>query len=148
MSKVSFLPQKVASEMAVPVNMISLNSPNDFTRFAVEHKRLLTLSFYPNDYQDMGDKGPTEETAKAIVDFIDSCNGEDIVVHCGEGRIRSAAVAEFIQRDFDYRLDYDAPGSLGSTGGMSKHLYRLLRRYYDPIKKERKAAELAKEAVE
>jgi len=148
MSKVSFLPQQVASGMSVPVNMISLNSPNDFTRFAVEHKRLLTLSFYPNDYQDMGDKGPTEETAKAIVDFIDSCNGEDIVVHCGEGRIRSAAVAKFIYRDFDYDLDWDAPGSIGTTVNMSKHLYRLLRRYYEPIKKEREAAEQAKEVTE
>ena len=148
MPSVVFFPAEVAGAIKIPTNMISLNSPNDWQKFEVQHKRLLVLNFYPNDYLYMSKDGPTEETAQKIIDFVISCNGEPIVVHCGEGRIRSAAVAAFMERDMGYTIE-DARGSLNSTAGMSKHLYRLLRRQYDPIKKmQRRIDELVDSGCE
>jgi predicted protein tyrosine phosphatase len=128
MNQVTFLPKDVASALTVPTNMISINSPNSYTQFACEHKRLLVLSFYPNDFGDLTHNIPTEETAKEIIDFIESCNGEDVVVHCGEGSIRSSAVALFMERDMDYELDTEFKGCKGSTANRSRNLYMLLRR--------------------
>jgi hypothetical protein len=135
MRTVSFIPKQSAERLETPVNLISINSPNEYTRLVIGHTRLLSLSFYPNDYQDMGEQGPTEKTARKIIDFMISCNEEDIVVHCGEGRIRSAAVAEFIERNYDYDVDYQAPGCIGSIGGASKNLYRLLAYTFNPYKR-------------
>lgn len=128
MNKVTFLPKDAVTKIKVPSNIISINSPNEFTSFPFKHKRLLSLSFYPNDFGDLTYNIPTEETAKQIIDFIESCDGEDIVVHCGEGSVRSAAVACFMERDMDYEIDFEFPGCKGSTANRSRNLFMLLRR--------------------
>ncbi|MDU8351109.1 hypothetical protein RYA05_04265 [Pseudomonas syringae pv. actinidiae] len=130
MREVTFLPKQVAGALTEPANVISICSPNEFQKFACEHKRLLRLSFYPNDFGDLKHNIPTEETAKQIIDFVESCEGEDIIVHCGEGRIRSSAVACFIDRDMGYDLDICFPGCNGSVSSRSRNLYMLLRREY------------------
>lgn len=130
MREVTFLPKQAAGALTKPANVISICSPNEYQEFACEHKRLLRLSFYPNDYGDLKHNIPTEETAKKIIDFVESCEGEDIIVHCGEGRIRSAAVACFLERDMEYDIDFEFPGCNGSVTQRSRNLYMLLRREY------------------
>lgn len=130
MRQVTFLPKQAAGALTQPANVISICSPNEYQKFACEHKRLLRLSFYPNDFGDLKHNIPTEETARQIIDFVNSCEGEDIIVHCGEGRIRSTAVACFMNRDMDYELDVAFPGCNGSVSSRSRNLYMLLRREY------------------
>lgn len=130
MRSVTFLPKDKASELKAPSNIISISDPGRFVDFACEHKRLLRLNFYPNDFGDIKTNIPTEQTAQQIIEFVESCEGEDIIVHCGEGRVRSAAIALFIERDMDYELDLEFPGCTGSVAGRSGNLFRLLRREY------------------
>lgn len=128
MPKVTFLPGEVAGAIVEPSNVISINSPGHSQSFSCNHKRLLSLSFYPNDRGNLTHNIPTVETARKIIDFVESCDGEDVIVHCGEGRVRSAAVAMFIARDMKYKLDMEFPGCLGHTASRSRDLFMLLRR--------------------
>lgn len=134
--KVTFISAEAAQRLETPSNVISINSPHEHTHLPTKHTRLLILSFYPNDYHDFGEQGPTEKTARKIIDFAISCNNEDIVVHCGEGRMRSAAVAVFLEMDLDYEIDFRAPGCLGTVAHASDKLTKLLRRTFRPFKKQ------------
>lgn len=128
MNKVTFLPGDIAGAIVEPSNIISINNPGREQAFACKHKRLLSLSFYPNDRGNLTHNIPTAETAQKIIDFVESCEGEDVIVHCGEGRVRSAAVAMFMARDMKYKLDLEYPGCLGQTANRSRDLFILLRR--------------------
>jgi predicted protein tyrosine phosphatase len=128
--QVTFLPKQAAGALTQPANVISICSPGEFQKFACEHKRLLRLSFYPNDFGDLKYNIPTEETAKQIIDFVESCQGENIIVHCGEGSVRSTAVACFMDCDMDYKLDYKFPGCKRSISNRSRNLFTLLRHEY------------------
>lgn len=49
-----------------------------------------------------------------------------IVVHCGEGMMRSPAVAEFLVRTYKFKPYYDYPYCPRHTGNMDNGVYRTL----------------------
>ena len=101
MSKVYFVPKKVASSIRTPVNLISINDPyGSWAEFSVKHN-LLKLGFI-NDYSGIQEVTKRhliqDEHIEKIIEFCKPIfeKGEDIIVHCGEGSVRSPAIANFI----------------------------------------------------
>jgi len=141
MQQVTFLPVLVAKKLRKPTNVISIISPYDpQPQFEVEHKRLLRLSFFPFGVklsEQMKDCRLTPEITQQIVDFAEKCKGEEIIVHCGEGRVRSPAVAMFIESLYEgqedgWYLALKYPGCLGHTAGMDRELRRALNAWRQP----------------
>lgn len=107
MPKVYFVPKKTAQSIRTPVNLISINDPyGSWAEFSVKHN-LLKVGFI-NHYSGIQEHSLKhliqEEDIQRIIDFVTPIveKGEDIIVHCGEGSVRSPAIAYFIHRMAEY----------------------------------------------
>lgn len=101
MPKVYYVPKKLAQSIRTPVHMISINDPyGSWAEFNVNHN-MLKLGFI-NHYSGIQEHSLQhliqEEQIQRIMDFVAPimAKGEDIIVHCGEGSVRSPAIAQFI----------------------------------------------------
>jgi len=151
MPKVAWVPKEAAKKITVPTNVISIRGPYDsYPTFAVKHKRVLSLSFNPFDThqsESMKEKEFTPALCREVFAFMESCQGEDILVHCGEGRIRSPAVAFFIAEAYDrtdepvggsWTPDFKHPDRKFSDAGMDRQLWRMLKREWQLYNEEKK----------
>lgn len=135
MSKVYFVPKKVASSIRTPVNLISINDPyGSFAEFSVKHN-LLKLGFI-NDYAGIQEITKRhliqDEQIEKIIEFCKPIfeKGEDIIVHCGEGSVRSPAIANFISDlsgHFKCKL-YLPSASYREHRGSDRHMCRYTYR--------------------
>lgn len=109
MRTVQFHSKLSVGRIATPTNVISIGCPDgdSLPEFGCEHKRLVRVEFDDVD-QHIDDSYVMFDwrLAKRILDFVESCNGEDIVVHCHAGISRSVAVAVFLANEMNYTLDY------------------------------------------
>lgn len=128
MNKVTFFSKADAEKYLTPTNVISIGPKGSVANFICQHKRVLTLEFDDvigfvgsNDF-DVFDI----TMANRIVDFVQKCQGEDILVHCEAGMSRSAAVADFISVTYGYTLDLSPP-CFGTTMYKNSHVYDTLR---------------------
>lgn len=107
MRKVYYIPRDIAKKIKDPVNLISICGPYDSHPDFKQNHNLLYLRF-SNFYRDMPE--PTrqhlidDEQIEKIIEYATAvfAKGEDIFVHCGEGSIRSPAIATFISHLADY----------------------------------------------
>jgi hypothetical protein len=118
--------------LMVSTNVISIGFDYQVTpAFPVTHKRVLRVSLPVLERGDILDQG----VAKAIYDFVIACGQENIVVHCGEGRIRSPAVVNAIAAEFDRvptpRRMFGG-GSLSDTN-MDRELFCQLSEYFETM---------------
>lgn len=88
-------------------------------------KLFMSFGTTGNDF----DKQFDEVDYKAIMTFVDSHPDKNIIVHCGEGRMRSVAIAMGLEHAYDMRLKRDYPGCPGSCGMMDKGIYRAFVGY-------------------
>lgn len=147
MLKVTYLPGKVASKLTTKTNVIAIRSPYDAgLQYAAKHN-MLSLSFFNNCdslSEQQRERMLSSDQAQQIIDFVKKCAEakEDIVVHCGEGRIRSPAVACFIEYmtsddmrhgdgDKAYMVSTKMPGCIGSDRHMDRDLFWRLRTQWD-----------------
>lgn len=95
--QVCFAPYELAYGLRRKTNLISVGDKDSQYGYLVKHKRVFELKF------DSGDE-LTTDTIDKLFEFIDECvkSNENIVVHCQYGRMRSAAIAKFIEKYFDY----------------------------------------------
>lgn len=149
MPKVTWVPRDYAVKIKEPLNIISISGMYDNTpAFAVPPKNLLSLRFNPFGC-GMDTHLADGETCRKIFAFMETCKGEDILVHCGEGRIRSPAVALFIADAYDridspeggaWEPDFDHPGRKFGDGSMDLELMRLLHREWETYQAEKQPA--------
>lgn len=146
MPKVTFLPASVALGLLEPANIISIRGPYDsFPEFVTQPKKLLQLTFIPfgiacNEQQK--EKEFSTDQCRQVVEFVESVRGEDIIVHCGEGRMRSPSIALFIEymygrEDDAYELDTKFPGCIKSVEGRDRELFFKLLDYWNERQEER-----------
>ena len=116
-----------ASKVEEPAFVISIGSPGDWYAFACDHHKVLRLEF--DDVEGFvgsdGFRVFSHIEAKQIHDFVKSCDGADILVHCQAGMSRSAAVAKFISDKRGYSLDLSPP-CLGTEAYYNRHVYGTL----------------------
>lgn len=133
MPKVYFVPKKVAQQIKSPTNVISINDPyGSWAEFGVKHN-LLKLGFI-NYFDSMSDTSKAhlikDEQIQEIMDFVKPIieKGEDIVIHCGEGSVRSPAIATFISNLSDYAEGskaYIPSGTFANHRGSDAHACRF-----------------------
>lgn len=149
MPYVTFLPKEVARNLKEAANVISVRGVHDSKLdFKVKHNRLLELFFNPFDCGSKPEQECTLEICDQIIDFVKECGKEDIIVHCGEGRIRSPAIAEAIEyishelyeTDAHYLTSKAFEGGLKSTASADRQLTRMIIRRFDARVKEEAAA--------
>lgn len=126
MKKVKFISLAFMQQIKDPTNVISIGERGEAYKFACEHKRVLRLEF--DDI--VGYVGPEYHNfdmwhARQLLDFVDSCGDEDILVHCHAGVSRSAAVAKFLNEHKGYFLDLSFPSSK-DTSMYNTDVYRTL----------------------
>lgn len=143
MPKVYFVPKKVAQDIRTPVNLISINDPyGSWAEFSVKHN-LLKLGFI-NHYSGIQEHSfqhlIQDEDIQRVMDFATPLleKGEEIVVHCGEGSVRSPAIAHFIHHMAEYVAmapAYNPSGTYrdhrGSDHHMCRHTYHTCVNYYN-----------------
>lgn len=123
---VTYIPLKAAKALTKPVNLISVRDRWDWPEFKPTHNRLdvcYSVRMSEDDPHAFSDK-----IADEILAFVQSVPGQDIYVHCGEGRMRSPAIAVALQRVFGFDLNESVPGCIGHTGLMESYTYNMLRR--------------------
>jgi predicted protein tyrosine phosphatase len=113
-----------------------------------EPTRILRVAFRHSNYQGFNishkavkevfvepDARIPDETCQQIVEFIEEAvaAGDDIVIHCTEGRYRSRAIANFVWRHYE---DYEHTGKPWEGGEMRDHNYRSLQEWYVANRKE------------
>jgi predicted protein tyrosine phosphatase len=121
-----------------PVAVISISSrSSQFAQLSSSFAKILrtNFAFVDGAWRKEGDGGPTpeqiQEILKFIKDLVDDKEVEyDLIVHCGEGRYRSVAVAAFIYHHFD-GVEATAAEPGVSMGGYSVSLMRDLVLGYD-----------------
>ena len=126
MKTVKFISLAFMQEITEPTNVISIGDRGEAYKFGCEHKRVLRLEF--DDI--VGYVGPEYHNfdmwhAKQLLEFVDSCGEEDILVHCHAGVSRSAAVAKFLNEHKGYLLDLSFP-SCKDTAAYNHDVYRML----------------------
>lgn len=122
---VTYLPLKNAQALTKPVNLISIRDRWDWPKFTPAHNRLdvcYSVQMSEDDPHCFSDK-----IADEILAFVQSVPGEDIYVHCGEGRMRSPAIAVALTRIFGFDLNESVPGCIRHTASMEDRTYRMLR---------------------
>ena len=107
---VTYMSAENVQAVGTPSVIISIGSKYDNRpTFKVEHKEVLRLHFgiSTNTFEPHFD----EAMAKQIVELIDRWPDNDIIVHCGEGRIRSSSIARGIEyySKGEIRVDVDHP---------------------------------------
>lgn len=100
---------KPASWSPRPTAIISIGNRNDApVPLSTGFAKLLRTNFDHVDgaWRREGDNGPTAEQIREILDFIQALADDettyDLIVHCREGKYRSATVAEFVYHHFDH----------------------------------------------
>ena len=144
MRNVHFIPKQAAVALKKPSRVIAISSRYDsFLTYGADHKQLLRLSFDPSNIRPqpgMQDYRITEDQCHQIIDFLIVAmqHDEDIIVHCGEGRIRSPAVAqalEYIANSINdnclYSMSLEHPDCIGSDAMMDRDLYFKIRSVYE-----------------
>lgn len=100
--------------------------------FSSEYDKILRTAFnlVPGSFRFDNDGGPSAETIGRMLDFIQELDADpieyDLVVHCGEGRFRSIAVASFVNLHYRAKAFVAEPGF--SLAGGSVSLSKDLRR--------------------
>lgn len=129
MKKVTFLPYASASALPSETPMIAIGSPHQHYVYKEVHENRLELKF--NDKRWEGPEMFTMEQANMVLRFVDRMpEDKTLVVHCGMGMSRSAAVAKFLTDFMGYELDARYPGCLGSTDDKNYHVYETLAEAY------------------
>lgn len=142
MPKVYYVPKKLAQSIRTPVHMISINDPyGSWAEFNVNHN-MLKLGFI-NHYSGIQEHSLQhliqEEQIQRIMDFVAPimAKGEDIIVHCGEGSVRSPAIAQFIHHISElaqgvpvYMPSGRYQGHDGSDHHTCRHTVRACTYYY------------------
>lgn len=139
MPKIYFIPRAVAKAIKDPVNLISIYDPhNGAESFSVKHN-VLSLGFinhYGGISEHAAKKLISEEQIQKIIDFYKAHKNEDIYVHCGEGSVRSPAIATFISvmcaDEGNFRgASGTYGGHRGSDHHMCRHTLNACRDYYE-----------------
>lgn len=120
------------SPSALPCIAISITEPGvPDANLPSRYKSVLRLAFYDVRNEDGKEAsflvGPSPEIAKKIVDFIDEFHLDDktfnVVVHCHAGVSRSAAIAKFIEDEYEVKATSPAGTDLTCH---NKDLYKFL----------------------
>lgn len=149
MPKIHFINKDAAVALTKPTRLIGLRGSYDQPlSYHARHIQLLQLKFDPMNMSRVKPDGQiTDEDILAIIDFalVASESREEIIVHCGEGRIRSPAVAQFIEYILEfiyeeegaaadvepYYMATDHPGCLGSAAGMDRELFFRMKMFWE-----------------
>lgn len=123
-SFVTFVPRDVAISLKTQTNVISVISKADVVPvFKVKPKRLHVMRV-----DAFGGARLSAYDVRQLVKFLNSCEEEDVVVHCGEGKIRSPAVAMAVTRLSDRALNLDYPGCVGTTNTADDSTFKRIIR--------------------
>jgi len=138
MKLVTFLPYMATIYLPATTTVIAIGSQNSLYSYEHEFTHKLDLEF--NDGYFIKGVSFNEEMANQLLDFLDDAPDDQlVVVHCGQGVIRSPAVAVFMADFLDYKLELDFEGCLQHTHFMNDKIYQVLSKaYYNRL--ERKEA--------
>jgi len=108
--RVTYMSIQNMALLGTPSVVISIGGKYDsWPTFKVEHKEVLRLNFgiSSNTFDPHFD----EAMAKQVVELMERWPAEDIMIHCGEGRIRSSSLARGIEyfSQGDIMVDVDHP---------------------------------------
>lgn len=126
MKTVTFLSALFASQYGENAHVISIGSEGSWYKIPES-----AISFVRITFDDVvGDvEGLTpfhHRQADTIIEFVESCGDDPIMVHCEAGVSRSAAVAQFISDHFGHALDLGRP-CIGTTSHMNRRVYETLK---------------------
>lgn len=96
---IAFVPRYVANKLVEPSNIISIEYEENTRPEFVDAKRVLPLisTMIGLRTSDIArDNGVSMDLDDALEVFIESCKGENIIVHCEAGKLRSRHLASRI----------------------------------------------------
>lgn len=123
MPTVQFMSHDAALELTEPTRILRVGfAHSNYQPFTVEHKDVQSVFVDP-------DARIPDETCQKIVEFMEAANeaGDDIVVHCTEGKYRSRAIANFAWRFFE---GYEQVGKDWNGTEMRDNNYKSLYNWH------------------
>lgn len=108
---VAYCPRSFVRHMKEPASIISIEYYEEERPDLSKHKRVLKLiSLTSGGYRLASDTGvdptPLAELTEVLSEFMESCAGEPVIVHCEMGMVRSKNFAQYLSGAYDYKL-YD-----------------------------------------
>jgi predicted protein tyrosine phosphatase len=129
MPTIQFMSADAAQALKEPTRILRVAfRHSNYQGFKITHKAVKEVFVEPDARID-------GETCQAIVEFIEEAvaAGDDIVIHCTEGRYRSRAIANFVWRHY---RDYEHVGKEWEGGEMRDLNYRSLQEWHVLNRKE------------
>jgi predicted protein tyrosine phosphatase len=114
---------------------VSINDPGYYlakiSPFLLETPKIQVNFHDLTENEEEGDRAPTLEDAKKIVDFIISYKGSNVLVNCVAGISRSGAVAKFCEEILGYHwIRFSKENS-----NPNPTLFNLMKEYYENQRK-------------
>ena len=126
MKKVTFLPYPAAINLPPQTPIIAIGNPGQVYKYQQEYVHKLDVRFSDEVLKE-GDATFTIEQAEQILAFVNALPEHSmLVVHCGQGIIRSPAIAKALSDHGDYTLEICYPGCLKSDIIMDRRAYYLM----------------------
>ncbi len=82
-------------------------------------------------YEDHKDVTP--ELVESIVSFVVANQDKGLVIHCGEGSVRSPALAKALEYTMGIAVNQRAPGCIGHTGNADRALFMSFRKVFKDL---------------
>lgn len=130
MPTIQFMSVEAALALKEPTRILRVAfRHSNYARFNTAHKAVEQV------FVDADSRIP-DEICQQIVEFIEEAvaAGDDIVIHCTEGKYRSRAIANFVWRHYE---DYEHTGKPWLGGEMRDQNYRSLQEWYVANRKEK-----------
>ena len=126
MTTVTFLSALHASQYSERAHVISIGSEGSWYEIPDSAISFMRITF-DDVVGDMDGLVPFHHRqADEIIEFIESCGDDPIMVHCEAGMSRSAAVAQFISDRCGRTLDLSSP-CIGTTSHLNRRVYETLK---------------------
>lgn len=130
MPTIQFMSADAAAALTEPTRVLRVGFGHSrYPSFEVVHKEVYDVTVEP-------DAKIPDIVCQRICEFVERAHeaGDNIVVHCTEGRFRSRAIANFIWRHY---RDYEHEGKDWNGTEMRDRNYRSLQEWHATNRKEK-----------
>lgn len=130
MPTVQFMSVEAAIALTEPARVLRVGfGHSNYARLGIDHIEVYDVTVEP-------DARIPEIVCQRICEFVERAReaGDNIVVHCTEGRFRSRAIANFIWRHYD---EYEHEGKEWNGTEMKDNNYKSLHLWHKANRKEK-----------
>lgn len=130
MPTVQFMSVEAAVALTEPARVLRVGfGHSNYARLGIDHKEVYDVTVEP-------DARIPDIVCQRICEFVERAHeaGDNIVVHCTEGRFRSRAIANFIWRHY---RDFEHEGKDWNGTEMRDNNYKSLHQWHNVYRKEK-----------